>query len=69
MAKYKDIFGNVRECEDKTITISLIWDKSGWKTKWLRRKDLYYWAAEDIQSMEIIGNIFDNPELLESEEN
>lgn len=23
MAKYKDIFGNVRECEDKTITISL----------------------------------------------
>ena len=23
MAKYKDILGNVRECEDKTITISL----------------------------------------------
>ena len=23
MAKYKDIFGNIRECEDKTITISL----------------------------------------------
>ena len=23
MAKYKDILGNIRECEDKTITISL----------------------------------------------
>lgn len=23
MAKYKDILGNTRECEDKTITISL----------------------------------------------
>ena len=23
MAKYKDIFGNMRECDDKTITISL----------------------------------------------
>lgn len=52
----------------KVGTAKVIWDKSGWKTKWLRRKDLYYWAAEDIQSMEIIGNIFDNPELLESEE-
>lgn len=52
----------------KVGTAEIIWDKSGWRIKWLRRKDLYYWAAEDIQSMEIIGNIFDNPELLESEE-
>jgi hypothetical protein len=52
----------------KVGTAKVIWDKSGWRIKWLRRKDLYYWAAEDIQSMEIIGNIFDNPELLESEE-
>ena len=52
----------------KVGTAKVIWDKSGWRIKWLRRKDLYYWAAEDIQSMEIIGNIFDNKELLESEE-
>lgn len=52
----------------KVGTAEIIWDKSGWRIKWLRRKDLYYWAVEDIQSTEVIGNIFDNPELLESEE-
>lgn len=34
----------------------------------LWRKDLYYWAVEDIQRIVVIGNIFDNKELLESEE-
>lgn len=53
----------------KVGTAKVIWDESGWKIKWLWRKDLYYWATEDIQSTEVIGNIFDNAELLESEEN
>ena len=32
------------------------------------RKDLHYWVVEDNQRAEVIGNKFDNPELLESEE-
>lgn len=54
-------------------TAKVIWDKSEWRIEWLKnvlwRKDLYYWAVEDIQRTVVIGNIFDNPELLESEEN
>lgn len=53
-------------------TAKVVWDKSEWRIEWLKnklwRKDLYYWAVEDIQRLEVIGNIFDNPELLESEE-
>ena len=48
------------------------WDKSEWRIKWVKdniwRKDLHYWVVEDNQRTEVIGNIFDNPELLESEE-
>lgn len=55
-------------------TAKVIWDKSEWRIEWLKndlwRKDLYYWAVEDIQRIVVvIGNIFDNKELLESEEN
>ena len=50
----------------------VVWDKSGWRIEWIKsniwRKDLFYWAVEDIQRVEVIGNIFDNAELLESEE-
>ena len=56
----------------KVGTAKVIWDKSEWRIEWLKnnlwRKDLYYWAVEDIQRTVIIGNIFDNKELLESEE-
>lgn len=55
----------------KVGTAKAIWDKSEWRIKWLKndlwRKDLYYWAVEDIQRIVVIGNIFDNKELLESE--
>lgn len=51
-------------------TAKVVWDKSEWRIEWLKnnwwRKDLYYWAIEDIQGVEVIGNIFDNAELLES---
>ena len=57
----------------KVETAKVIWDKSEWRIEWLEtklwRRDLYYWAVEDNQKIEVIGNIFDNPELLESEEN
>jgi hypothetical protein len=56
----------------KVGTAKVIWDKSEWRIEWLKndlwRKDLYYWAVEDIQRTVVIGNIFDNEELLESEE-
>ena len=49
-----------------------VWDKSEWRIKWVEdniwRKDLHYWVVEDNQRTEVIGNIFDNPELLEIEE-
>lgn len=52
-------------------TAKVIWDKSEWRIEWLKnnlwRKDLYYWAVEDIQRIVVIGNIFGNKELLESE--
>ena len=48
----------------KVGTAKVILDKSGWRIKWLQRKDLYYWAIEDIRSTEVIGNIFDS-ELLQ----
>ena len=48
-----------------------VWDKSEWRIKLVKdniwRKDLHYWAVEDNQRTEVIGNIFDNPELLDSE--
>ena len=49
----------------------VVWDKSEWRIKLVKdniwRKDLHYWVVEDNQRTEVIGNIFDNPELLESE--
>lgn len=61
---------DVVRCEVGTAEV--IWDKSGWRTKWLKndlwRKDLHYWTVENSEGAEVIGNIFDNPELLESEE-
>lgn len=57
----------------KVGTAKVIWNKLEWRIEWLKnnlwRKDLYYWAVEDIQRTVVIGNIFDNPELVESEEN
>ena len=48
-----------------------VWDKSEWRIKLVKdniwRKDLHYWVVEDNQRTEVVGNIFDNPELLKSE--
>lgn len=56
----------------KVGTAKVIWDKSEWRIEWLKndlwRKDLYYWVVENIQRIVVIGNIFDNKELFESEE-
>ena len=53
----------------KVGTAKVVWNRLEWRIEWLEnnlwRKDLYYWAVEDIQKTEVIGNIFDNPELIE----
>ena len=53
--------------EDVTRT-KVIWDKNGWVTIESGSVDRYYLDDFDTEYYEIIGNIFDNPELLESEE-
>lgn len=56
----------------KTGKAVVIWDKAEWRIKWIKdtiwRKDLHFWTNEDDWKCEVIGNIFDNKELLESEE-
>ena len=52
---------DIVKCEVGTAKV--IWDKSEWRIEWIRddlwRKDLFYWAKEDKQGIEVIGNIFD----------
>ena len=48
----------------------VVWDKSEWRIKWIDdliwRKDLHYWVNDNSWRIEVIGNKFDNPELLEA---
>ena len=53
--------------EDVTRT-KVIWDKNAWVTIESGSVDRHYLDDFDTEYYEIIGNIFDNPELLESEE-
>lgn len=60
-------YGSYQSCFDSTKN-----EHVGFYVNWLgryaksRRKDLGYWI--NIVDAEIVGNTFDNPELLESEE-
>lgn len=60
-------YGSYQSCFDSTKTehVGFYVDWSGKYTK-RYRKDLGYWI--NMVNSEVIGNIFDNPELLESEE-
>ena len=75
MARYKNgklIFENdiVETQYGKAV---VVWDKSEWRIKWnddlIWRKDLHYWANDNSWRIEVVGNKFDNPELLEVQEN
>ena len=60
-------YGSYQSCFDSTKTehVGFYVDWSGKYTK-IYRKDLGYWI--NMVNAEVIGNIFDNTELLESEE-
>lgn len=60
-------YGSYQSCFDSTKTehVGFYVDWSGKYAK-RYRKDLGYWT--NMVNAEVIGNIFDNPELLESEE-
>lgn len=50
--------------------VIVLWDEAQWKVKkcdevFIWYKDLYFWVSD--RNAEVIGNIFDNKELLESE--
>lgn len=49
----------------------ILWNEAEWKIKkhddFIWYKDLYYWVISD-RNFEVIGNIFDNKDLLESED-
>lgn len=47
------------------------WNKTEWGIRWIEesiwRRDLRHWSIDDAEGIGFLGNIFDNPELLESE--
>lgn len=43
----------------------VIWHENGWKTEESRCDDKAYLDEFDAENFEVVGNIFDNPELLE----
>ena len=50
--------------EDVT-RIKVIWHESGWKTEEPGCVDKEYLDEFDTENFEVVGNVFDNPELLE----
>lgn len=61
---------DIAECKYGKAVV--VWEKSEWRIKWIDdlvwRKDLHYWANVGIEKLEIVGNRFDNLELLEVQE-
>lgn len=44
----------------------VIWHESGWKTEEPGCVDKEYLDEFDAENFEVVGNVFDNPELLEA---
>lgn len=44
----------------------VIWHESGWKTEEPGCNDKEYLDEFDTENFEVVGNVFDNPELLEA---
>lgn len=50
----------------------VVWEDSDWRLEWIDtdtiiwyRRDLPYWAKASIDGVEVIGNKFDTPKLME----
>lgn len=50
--------------EDVT-RVKVIWHENGWKTEEPGCNDKEYLDEFDAENFEVVGNVFDNPELLE----
>lgn len=61
---------DIVKCKYGTAIVE--WDRAEWKIRWIEesiwRRDLRHWSIDDAEGIEVIGNIFDNKDLLESEE-
>lgn len=54
-------------CPDDKTYQKVIWNESGFHSKEKGSEDIYPIGRLEQEWFEVIGNIFDNPELLESE--
>ena len=54
-------------CPDDKTYQKIIWNESGFHSKEKGSEDIYPIGSLEQECFEVIGNIFDNPELLESE--
>lgn len=55
-------------CPDDKTYQKVIWNESGFHSKEKGSEDIYPIGRFEQECFEVVGNIFDNPELLESEE-
>ena len=55
-------------CPDDKTYQKVIWNESGFHSKEKGSEDIYPIGRLEQERFEVVGNIFDNPELLESEE-
>jgi uncharacterized phage protein (TIGR01671 family) len=55
-------------CPDDKTYQKVIWNESGFHSKEKGSEDIYPIGRLEQECFEVVGNIFDNPELLESEE-
>ena len=54
-------------CPDDKTYQKVIWNESGFHSKEKGSEDIYPIGRLEQERFEVLGNIFDNPELLESE--